>query len=217
MNKNGFLQEMLTSNSFRISDVIQEKILHYLQLMQDWNRVYNLTAITEWNPMILLHILDSLSIDHFLAGKRILDIGTGAGLPGIPLALLHPEYHFVLLDSNSKKTRFLTQVKIELALDHLEVVHRRVEDFHPDQTFDSILVRAFASLHEMLSVAGHLLNSQGQFLAMKGVYPEQELQNVQPEFEIRGVHQLIIKGLDAERHLVRLGRNSEHGKNNCHC
>lgn len=206
LNQTDFLQRALTDNHFHLKEQIQEYLLRYLHLMRKWNSVFNLTRITDPKDMIMLHILDSLAITPHLHGSRIIDIGTGAGLPGIPLALTQPDRSFVLLDSNSKKTRFLNQVVFDLGLSNVEVIHSRAEDFHPAKLFDSILSRAFASLEEMLRTTQHLLNKQGQFLAMKGTYPEQEIQAIPPEFECLAVHQLHIKGLNAERHLVCLQR-----------
>jgi 16S rRNA (guanine527-N7)-methyltransferase len=197
-----FLAQALIDNQHEVPESIQAKMLAYLELMKEWNRVYNLTAILEPKEMIMLHLLDSLSINRFLLGSRILDVGAGAGLPGIPLALIHPEKNFTLLDSNSKKTRFLNQAKVDLQLNNLEVVHSRAEDFHPKSTFDSIVTRAFSSLKDMLSRTNHLISTPGMFLAMKGTYPEAEIQEVPEEFRVTSIHALRINGLNAERHLV---------------
>lgn len=201
-----FLQKTLHDNNYNFSVEIQNQFSEYLRLMQQWNRVYNLTAIKDPQEMVLLHLIDSLVINPFLHGNRIIDVGTGAGLPGIPLAIINPDKHFVLLDSNSKKTRFLTQVVLELKLKNVEVVHARCEEFHPEQGFDSILSRAFASIQVMLAATQHLLNQNGQFLAMKGIYPEQEIREISDEFKVVTVHSLKIQGLDAERHLVCVGK-----------
>jgi 16S rRNA (guanine527-N7)-methyltransferase len=181
---------------------INTEIEHYLSLLQQWNRVYNLTAIRDPEDMMLLHIEDSLAVNSYLHGNRIIDVGSGGGLPGIPLALSNPDKHFTLLDSNSKKTRFLTQVVLELKLKNVEVIHSRCEDFHPAIGFDSIISRAFASLQVMLTTTQHLLGKDGQFLAMKGIFPEQEMKEIPPGFTVLGVHRLQIKGLEAERCLV---------------
>jgi 16S rRNA (guanine(527)-N(7))-methyltransferase RsmG len=199
-----FLKQALIINHFDISLAIQEQFLHYLNLMRHWNRVYNLTAIIDPDEMIMLHILDSLSISAYLQGTRIIDVGTGAGLPGIPLALIYPDKQFTLLDSNNKKTRFLTQVMIDLKLKNVEIIHARCEDFQSEHPFNSIVSRAFASLEVMLATTQHLSGKQSLFLAMKGSYPEQELLTLPEKFKIDAVHKLIINGLDAERHLVCL-------------
>ncbi len=201
-----FLHESLNANSWNFSSEIENKFESYLDLLQKWNRVYNLTAIRNYDDMVQLHILDSLSINPYLRGKRIIDIGTGAGLPGIPLAIINPEKEFVLLDSNSKKTRFLIQVVHELKLQNVQIIHSRCEDYHPEKCFDTIVTRAFASLKEMLVITKHLICTQGQFLAMKGVYPEPELKDIPDDFIVLGVHALRIKGLDADRCVVCLVR-----------
>jgi 16S rRNA (guanine527-N7)-methyltransferase len=211
-NQTEFLQQALVNNRHDIPLSTQEKMLHYLHLIREWNRVFNLTSIRDPKEMIILHLLDSLSIHAYLHGKNIIDIGTGAGLPGIPLALTNPTHQFVLLDSNHKKTRFLNQVVYDLKLSNVEVVHARVEDYHKQQ-FDSILSRAFSSLKVMLLGTSHLINETGQFLAMKGTYPEQEIQEIPAEFRLIKVYKLTIKELNAERHLVCMEKNTD-GKNN---
>lgn len=201
-----FLQQALDNNGLDLPEATQQKILTYLDLMQHWNQAFNLTAIHNPNEMILLHIIDSLTINLYLHGSRILDVGTGAGLPGIPLALVNPDKHFLLLDSNSKKTRFLTHVKHELKLDNVEVLHARCEDFHSEKCFDTIVSRAFAAIKVMLAATQHLICPDGQFLAMKGVYPEQEIADVPDGFRVFSVHGLQIKGLDVERCLVCIAK-----------
>jgi 16S rRNA (guanine527-N7)-methyltransferase len=197
-----FLQQALTKNQYDISAEIQDNFLAYLELMKKWNTVHNLTAILDPQEMVMLHILDSLSVNRFLHGNRIVDVGTGAGLPGIPLALIFPEKEFFLLDSNNKKTLFLNQVVFELKLKNVHVVHSRVEAFRPEKCFDSVITRAFSSLTDMLQGTKHLLCADGHFLAMKGQYPEQEIQNVPDEFRVLDIHALKVNGLHAERHLV---------------
>jgi len=206
-----FLHDALSANQYTFSAEIEEKMGAYLAILRKWNRVYNLTAIRDPKESVMLHILDSLSIRDYLHGERILDVGTGAGLPGIPLALTCPDKQFVLLDSNSKKTRFLTQVLCELALKNVQVVHARAETFKPEKKFDSILSRAFASIQVMLEATQHVLAEQGQFLAMKGVYPAAELMAISPSFEVVAVHKLVINGLAAERHLVCVAKKGVTG------
>jgi 16S rRNA (guanine527-N7)-methyltransferase len=197
-----YLNEMLEMNNYIVSAEIQDKLIAYLDLLNQWNKVINLTAIRDEKQSVLLHILDSLSIREYLHGERVIDVGTGAGLPGIPLALTCPDKQFVLLDSNIKKTRFLRQVMYELQIKNVEVIHSRCEDFKPQHLFDSILSRAFASIKVMLESTEHLLAPEGQFLAMKGVYPDAEIKAIPERFDSFAVHKLLIKGLDAERHLV---------------
>jgi 16S rRNA (guanine527-N7)-methyltransferase len=207
MNNSQFLAQALQRNGYTLTPEIQQQLLHYLDLMQRWNAVFNLTAIREFEDMVWLHLLDSLSINPYLHCNRILDAGTGAGLPGIPLALVQPQKQFVLLDSNNKKTRFLTQVILELKLTNVEAVHARCEDFQPTKLFDSIVSRAFSSIAVMLEKTQHLLAVNGQFLAMKGAYPDEELKNLPVDFDVLAVHKLTIKGLPAERHLVCIKKN----------
>ncbi len=206
LNYSAFLHDRLVDNQYSLPVGIEEQFIQYLDLMTRWNKVFNLTSIRDSHEMVMLHILDSLSINPYLHGTRIIDIGTGAGLPGIPLALMQPKKKFALMDSNSKKTRFLIQVVHELKLANVEVIHSRCEDLHPEQLFDSILSRAFASLRVMLETTQHLVNKYGRFLAMKGIYPESEIQELPQGFKLLAIHKLVIKGLDAERHLVCLAK-----------
>lgn len=200
------LQKRLQDNSLVVPKDAQEKMLRYLQLMRDWNRISNLTSVTDPKEMILLHLIDSLSISAYLYGNRIVDVGTGAGLPGIPLAIANPEKTFTLIDSNNKKTRFVQQAVYELSLNNVEVIHTRVEAYQPTIRFDSILSRAFSSLKVMLESTTHFIHPQGQYLAMKGTYPEAEINEMPESFKLIGVHKLSIKGLKAERHLVCIGK-----------
>lgn len=149
--------------------------LSYLKLLQQWNQAYNLTAVRDVNEMVGRHILDSLAILPWLRGRRWLDVGTGPGLPGIPLALASPDAEIVLLDSNGKKTRFLREVVRALALKHVEVVESRVEAYHPRTPFDTVTSRAFSAILPMIEKTRHLVRETGCWLAMKGQLPEEEL------------------------------------------
>lgn len=177
-------------------------LLAFLQLMRKWNRVYNLTAITDTKDMVPLHLLDSLALLPHLPAGRILDVGTGAGLPGIPLALLVPEREFTLLDSNAKKTRFVQQAAIELGLANVRVEHSRIELFQPPQGFDAILTRAFASLTDIVAETRRLLNPGGVLLAQKGKLPADEI-NALHHVHVEQ-HPLHIPGLAAARHLIAI-------------
>lgn len=178
------------------------QIAAYLSLLTQWNKTYNLTAITDPEQMRTHHILDSLAIGPFLQGQKILDVGSGAGLPGIPLALTHPEKEFYLLDSNGKKTRFLTHVKQTLNLSNVHVIQTRVETFQPDFCFDTITSRAFSTLNDFLTKTRHLLCPNGQWLAMKGAHPEKELKEINEKEFATTVHRLQIPELKAERCVV---------------
>lgn len=180
----------------------QRRLLDFVALLAKWNEAYNLTAVRDPEQMVTRHILDSLAVLPYVKGPRVLDIGTGAGLPGIPLAVARPDLRFVLLDSNAKKTRFVTQAAAELGLTNVEVVQARVEKYRPDEKFDTLISRAFASLGEMLGACGGLCRHGGQILAMKGVYPGEELSAVAAPFHVQDVRSLAVPGLDAARHLV---------------
>ena len=187
---------------------VQQQLLDYVRLLDKWNRVYNLTAVRDPAEMVTRHLLDSLAVYPFVKGKWILDVGTGAGLPGIPLALLSaqlkPDRQFVLLDSNSKKTRFMQQALVELGLENVQVVHVRTEAFQPETRFDVVVSRAFASVADMLAGAGRHCSPSGEILAMKGADPVGELVDLDANFVVEQVHRLVVPGLDEERHLVRL-------------
>lgn len=198
------LNQALLNNDYHFSDEIENQFLIFLTLLERWNKVFNLTAIRDPSEMVLLHLLDSLSINPYLHGTTMLDVGTGAGLPGIPLAIINRDKKWTLLDSNSKKTRFLTHVKQELKLTNVEIIHTRAECWRPHHCFDSIISRAFSSLSEMVEMTQHLLCPNGQFLAMKGVYPEKEIEALPKTTNVLAVHPLKIKGLDAQRCLVCL-------------
>jgi 16S rRNA (guanine527-N7)-methyltransferase len=182
----------------------QAQLLAFLRLLEKWNRAYNLTAVRDVEQMVPRHLLDSLSVLPYLKGVRAIDIGTGAGLPGLPLALARPDMQFVLLDGNAKKTRFVTQAVHELGLTNVEVVQSPVEDYHPDRLFDTLIARALAAIPDMLNSSRHLYAPQGQLLAMKGVFPQEEIAAVGEGFRVREVVQLAVPGLDAARHLVIL-------------
>ena len=180
----------------------QQRLEHYLDLLVKRNRVYNLTAIRDRQKMVTHHIYDSLSVLPYLQGARIVDLGSGGGLPGIPAALMHSAQQVVMVDSNVKKTRFIQQAILELGLDNASVVHSRVEQFQPEQPFDTVVSRAFTSLSQFLGYAKPLLTVGGEVVAMKGKWPEPEGAEVIDGFELKQVVPIAVPGIDAERHLV---------------
>ena len=180
----------------------RHQLVEFLHLLRKWNRVYSLTSIDNTSDMVGLHLLDSLAILPHLKGKGILDVGTGAGLPGLPLAILSPEKEFMLLDSNAKKIRFVRQASIELGLSNVNVAHVRIERFQSAVGFDSILARAFASLTEILGITLRLLNPGGVILAQKGKLPQAEIDDLeQVDVNIIPLH---VPRIRAERHLIEL-------------
>ncbi|MEJ2480084.1 MAG: 16S rRNA (guanine(527)-N(7))-methyltransferase RsmG [Acidihalobacter sp.] len=203
-------QERLASG-MRALDVMPpedavHKLLAYRDLVVRWNRVHNLTAVRDPEAMLAYHLLDSLSVSPYLHGDRVLDVGSGAGLPGIPLAVVNPQRRFVLLDASSKRVRFLRQVSVELELENVEAVHERIERYRPDAPFATVTSRAFASLADFAGAACGLLAAGGHMLAMKGRCPEEELQALPSGIRLHAIYELKVPGLDAQRHLIDLVR-----------
>ena len=178
----------------------------YLAMLLRWNRAYNLTAVRDPLEMVHRHLLDSLAVLPLLpAGAvRVIDVGSGGGLPGVPLAIMCPDRTFDLLDSNGKKTRFLFQVKTELGLANMAIRHVRVEAWQPVELYDVVLSRAFASLADMISCCAHLVRQDGVLLAMKGQHPDLELAELGDTASVTAVHRLKVPGLSEERHVVEL-------------
>ena len=184
-----------------ISPEIQDNFFIYIELLQKWNKVHNLTAISDIKEITIKHILDSLVIAPYIKGHFVLDFGSGAGLPGIPLALCLPHLKFILLDSNIKKISFLNHVILTLQIANAGTIHSRVEQFQFKEGFDSIITRATGSLHDIILLTKHLLAKNGQILVMKGKYPETEIAEINSIANII-THKLQIPYLDAERHLI---------------
>jgi len=185
---------------------VQQKLIHYIQLIARWNKAFNLTAVRDVGEMVSKHLLDSLAVQPFVEGKTVLDVGSGAGLPGIPFAITSPEKQFVLIDSNGKKTRFLMQAKIELKLDNVEVVNMRVEDYQPMKDghriyFDVITARAYATTDDILMSTAHLQDETTHILVMQGKLDEKISSD---QYVLIGSHVLNVYGLDAERHLLEI-------------
>ena len=196
------LQRQLINNHWLLDETTIQKITQYLLLLEQWNQVYNLTSVSQTHQMIPKHILDSLAISPYLQGANILDVGTGAGLPGIPLALVHPHRRFTLLDSHGKKTRFLTHVSQKLALTNVDIMQHRVETWCAPGCFDTIISRAFTSLTDFLQKTKHLACQASVFLSMKGQYPAQEINGLDASFLITSVNPLCIQGLNEQRHII---------------
>lgn len=178
------------------------QLMNYIQLFNKWNKTYNLSAIRDLPSQVDRHLLDSLSVVPYIDAERIIDVGTGGGLPGIPLAIMFPEKSFTLLDSAGKKTRFLFQVKTQLGLDNVQVENRRVESFKPEPLFDAVISRAFASLKDMTDGCHHLLAEDGVFYAMKGLYPTDELSELEKNYKVSASYPLQIPREDGARHLL---------------
>jgi 16S rRNA (guanine527-N7)-methyltransferase len=182
----------------------EARLLDYLALLDKWNRVYNLTAVRETERMVSHHLLDSLAAVPFFQAGTVLDVGSGGGLPGIPLAIARPELQVTLIDSIAKKTAFLLQAKAELGLANLTVVTSRVEDYRPEAGFDVITSRAFSDLREFVTLTRHLLKPGGHWLAMKGLMPHEEIASLPDWVRVSANHALLVPGLDASRHLIVL-------------
>jgi len=200
------LEHGLKQMGLHYSVEVQQKLVHYIQLIARWNKAFNLTAIRDVEEMVSKHLLDSLVVQPYVEGKTVLDVGSGAGLPGIPFAITSPDKHFVLIDSNGKKTRFLVQAKIDLKLDNLEVIHQRVEDYQPVIDghriyFDVITARAYAATDDIISSTAHLQNEATRLLIMQGKL-DTDISNSQ--YELIEAHELDVYGLDAERHLLEI-------------
>ena len=185
----------------------EAKLLAYVALLAKWNRIYNLTAIRDPMQMVTHHVLDSLAVVPHLPGGaslRLVDLGSGAGLPGIPIAVARPGWHVALLDSNRKKAAFLRQAVVELPLDNIEVVAQRAEDFDPEPRFDAAISRAYSDLSRFAKEARRLTRTGGWWIAMKGNYPAGELADLPSDVRALAVQRLDVPGLAAERHIVAM-------------
>lgn len=182
------------------------QLLQYLELLNKWNRSFNLSGVTDVNDMVVLHLLDSLALSPFLRGSRLVDVGTGAGLPGIPLAILHPDKHFVLIDSNGKKTRFLFQVKVALKLGNVTIENCRIEHYQSPEQIDMVMCRAFSSLEDTVLKCEQLLQGGCTLLAMKGRFPQQEVDQLPAAFAVTAISKLGIPGNESQRHVIEISR-----------
>lgn len=202
------LKNDLALLNLSVTDTQLSQFQGYIDLLFKWNKAYNLSAIRDKSLMYPYHLYDSLAIAPFIKKNRIIDIGSGAGLPGIPLAILLPEKKFTLLDSNIKKSRFQRQVLLELDLKNVEIIHDRSEHYQPQEKFDYVTSRAFSSLVQMVTWCKHLLKPDGLFLAMKGQYPKEELKDLAQVINATiETYPLHIPKLEAKRHLISIKPN----------
>jgi 16S rRNA (guanine527-N7)-methyltransferase len=185
------------------------KLVAHLDLMDEWGQRMNLTAIREREQQLTKHVLDSLSVMPYLRGTRVADVGSGAGFPGIPLAIASPAVHFALIESTGKKCRFLEHVRDALGLANVEVVQSRAEDWKPAVRYDTVLARAVGPVGDLVRNAGALVAGNGRLLAMKGRFPEEELARKMSGWKVAAVHKLIVPGLAEERHVVELCRSHD--------
>lgn len=201
------LADGIRAMGLSVGETQQQRLLEFLGLLLKWNKAYNLSGIRDPDVMLRLHLLDSLSLlPKVQAGDTLLDVGTGAGLPGIPLAICCPDSHFILLDSIGKKTRFLFQVVTALDLKNVEVVNTRIENFQSDRQIAIVVTRAFATLEKTLTLAAHLFATDTRLIAMKGQYPESELRALPNGFSLIGSESVTVPGEAGERHLIEIAR-----------
>ncbi|GHZ07386.1 16S rRNA (guanine(527)-N(7))-methyltransferase RsmG [Vibrio cholerae] len=201
------LDALISKTSLTVTEQQREQIVGYVQLLDKWNKAYNLTSVRDPMEMLVKHILDSLVVSPHLVGERFIDVGTGPGLPGIPLAVMHPDKEFVLLDSLGKRIRFLKQVIHDLKINNVLPVQSRVEEFDPESGFDGVLSRAFASMTDMVNWCQHLPKpNAGVFLALKGVRPDDEITLLPEWCSVTDIKALQVPELEGERHLVILSR-----------
>lgn len=201
------LDALISKTSLTVTEQQREQLVGYVQLLDKWNKAYNLTSVRDPMEMLVKHILDSLVVSPHLVGERFIDVGTGPGLPGIPLAIMHPDKEFVLLDSLGKRIRFLKQVIHDLKINNVLPVQSRVEEFYPESGFDGVLSRAFASMTDMVNWCQHLPKPNcGVFLALKGVRPDDEITLLPEWCSVTDIKALQVPELEGERHLVILSR-----------
>ena len=199
-----YLKDCLKKSKLIVSEQQQQQLILYVLMMHKWNKTYNLTSVRDPHQMVIKHIIDSIVVAPFLDKKQYIDVGTGPGLPGIPLAIMCPEKQFILLDSLGKRVRFMKQVAYELKINNIRPVQSRVEDFVADVEIDGVLSRAFASLKDMLHWCQHLVDSQGVFIALKGQLLADELDKLPLGFILQETIKLDVPGLEGERHIIKV-------------
>ncbi|MFQ3175174.1 MAG: 16S rRNA (guanine527-N7)-methyltransferase [Psychromonas sp.] len=200
------LQKLIGQTALEVTESQTQQLVQLVELLNKWNKAYNLTSVRDTNQMLVKHIMDSIVVSPYLIGERFIDVGTGPGLPGLPLAILNPDKQFVLLDSLGKRLRFIRQALLELGLKNVTTVQSRVEEYQPEEKFDVVLSRAFASLHDMLYWCKHLPHEKGHFLALKGQVPAQEIKELDKQFEFIESILLQVPTLEGERCLVKIKR-----------
>ncbi|MDV2050525.1 16S rRNA (guanine(527)-N(7))-methyltransferase RsmG [Salmonella enterica] len=201
------LSRLLADAGISLTDHQKTLLVAYVDMLHKWNKAYNLTSVRDPNEMLVRHILDSIVVAPYLQGLRFIDVGTGPGLPGIPLAIVLPDAHFTLLDSLGKRVRFLRQVQHELKLENITPVQSRVEAYPSEPPFDGVISRAFASLNDMVSWCHHLPGDKGRFYALKGQLPGDEIASLTDNFSVESVEKLRVPQLEGERHLVIIKSN----------
>ncbi|MCY1697099.1 16S rRNA (guanine(527)-N(7))-methyltransferase RsmG [Lelliottia sp. SL45] len=201
------LSRLLDEAGISLTDHQKNQLVAYVDMLNKWNKAYNLTSVRDPNEMLIRHILDSIVVAPYLQGERFIDVGTGPGLPGIPLSIVRPECQFTLLDSLGKRVRFLRQVQHELKINNIEPVQSRVEAFPSEPSFDGVISRAFASLNDMVSWCKHLPAQEGRFYALKGLVPEDEIAQLPVGYVVESIVKLQVPQLDGERHLVIIKAN----------
>ncbi len=201
------LSRLLADAGISLTDHQKTLLVAYVDMLHKWNKAYNLTSVRDPNEMLVRHILDSIVVAPYLQGQRFIDVGTGPGLPGIPLAIVLPDAHFTLLDSLGKRVRFLRQVQHELKLENITPVQSRVEAYPSAPPFDGVISRAFASLNDMVSWCHHLPGEKGRFYALKGQLPGDEIASLPDNFSVESVEKLRVPQLEGERHLVIIKSN----------
>ncbi|SQH74523.1 methyltransferase, SAM-dependent methyltransferase, glucose-inhibited cell-division protein [Shewanella benthica] len=196
------LDEYLAEVNLTATEQQQQQLVGFVEMLNKWNKAYNLTSVRDPQQMLIRHIMDSLAVSAHLVGERFIDVGTGPGLPGIPLAIMNPDKHFVLLDSLGKRIRFLKQVQFDLGIDNISSVESRVEAYEPEEKFDGVLSRAFASIEDMLHWCHHLPAENGCYYALKGQLAKDEMKKIPQGYQLTDVIKLSVPRLDEQRHLL---------------
>lgn len=198
------LKQLTAQSNITLSEDQHDKLINFVLLMHKWNKAYNLSSVREPEQMLVKHIMDSLVVGEHIHGNNVADVGTGPGLPGVPLAILFPEKSFTLIDSLGKRIRFIKQACYELGINNVTALQSRVEDVQANPPFDLVLSRAFASLSDMLNWCAHLVDKNGEFLALKGQLHQDELAQVPSQFDVNKTTALHVPSLNGERHLVSI-------------